>query len=215
MCGRASCVYGAEDLLDFYKGQEIQNNWNVKPTEKVLVLISSANSSAAQLVKMKWGIRTKHLIINCRDINKPPFASFNRNRCVFVCSGYYEWKLGTPYYIYSPKSLLFMTGIYQKDEFCILTQEALGAVSKVHHRMPTFVPREQIDLWLNPNYEQGVNADIIAKSLQFHPVSSAVSKVSSNGPDLIQPVHISRAQGMEGSKPATQHLTPYLFGFES
>jgi putative SOS response-associated peptidase YedK len=79
----------------------------------------------------------------------------------------------------------------------ILTTESVGALSRIHDRMPVVVPREGYDEWLDPDFGAGEGqADELMRlldagrdlKLETYPVSTAVNSVKNNGPRLVEPV---------------------------
>lgn len=149
---------------------------------------------------------------------KPSFRSaFRSRRCLIPASGYYEWateignfKLKQPFYIYrQDQELLPLAGIYEiwidpntgreLATASILTRQSTGQISKIHHRMPVFVPKKYWTTWLTAatlDKDKGVqylnmldfeNPDT---GLTFHPVSTLVNNARNNGPELISEVSV-------------------------
>jgi putative SOS response-associated peptidase YedK len=79
----------------------------------------------------------------------------------------------------------------------ILTTASVGALHRIHDRMPVIVPRAHYDAWLDPDYGSGegeadellgmldVGRDL---ALETYPVSPAVNSVRNNGPELVVPL---------------------------
>ncbi len=147
---------------------------------------------------------------------KPSFAkAFARRRALVPADGYYEWYAGQPregqkkpakqpFYI-TPKdgSVLAMAGLYEfwKDReadewivsFTILTTTAEDDLGHVHERMPLFLEPQAYDEWLDPaprgtDELLGLLVPAAPGRLAAVPVSTAVSNVRNNGPELIVPV---------------------------
>ena len=56
----------------------------------------------------------------------------------------------TPYYFTrDDKDLMFLAGIYQNNQFCIITREATEKISKIHKREPVIINKNQISNYLN------------------------------------------------------------------
>lgn len=158
------------------------------------------------------------LLINARAesvATKPSFGDAIRNtRCVVPASGYYEWMKGPngqrqPYYITSTETeTMAFAGLYstwagpngeEVDTVCIVTVEPNLEISGVYDRMPAILRgREAIDAWLNTREIMADDAVALATTppigtMRYHPVSKAVGKATSEGPDLIVPVAIEPA----------------------
>ena len=80
----------------------------------------------------------------------------------------------------------------------VLTTEAEDAVGHIHDRMPLMVERERWGQWLDPTVEeQGSLLDLLVPaapgSLEAYPVSTLVSNVRNNGPELVEPIPLDEA----------------------
>jgi putative SOS response-associated peptidase YedK len=58
-----------------------------------------------------------------------------------VADGFYEWKREekekTPhYFVREDKKPIFFAGIYENDQFCLITEEASDNIKEIHHRQP-------------------------------------------------------------------------------
>jgi putative SOS response-associated peptidase YedK len=166
-------------------------------------------------------IKSQSSAINARTEtvdSKPTFKNaFKYHRCLIPATGYYEWatELGKypskqPFYIHNKnnKTLAF-AGIYStwhdengvaKQSAALITRPAVDILEKIHHRMPTFLPQDRWDHWLD-NQENDV--DEIKALLQFNneaagliadPVSTKVNATRNNGPELIQPIELGEPQ---------------------
>jgi len=147
---------------------------------------------------------------------KPTFRSaFVSRRCLIPASGYYEWatEMGPyapkqPFYIHGD-GLIAFAGIWDrwrapdgtyKESAAIITRPAVEFLATVHHRMPTFLPRERWDAWLSPQLNKVeeirglMNLSAPAIGLQAHPVASRVNSTINNGPDLIEEIELGEPQ---------------------
>ena len=80
----------------------------------------------------------------------------------------------------------------------VLTTEAEDAVGHIHDRMPLMVERERWAQWLDPTVEgQGALLDLLVPAapgnLEAYPVSTLVSNVRNNGPELVEPIPLDEA----------------------
>lgn len=146
---------------------------------------------------------------------KVSFAdAFASRRCIIPANGFYEWKVlnsqgeekrkKQPMFISrSDQELLCMAGVWEsrrvegseKDElsFTILTTEANGFLSNIHHRMPVVLPKSTWNEWLDPQ-----NSDIAGLKQILRPAPSAlfeahrvdpkVGNARHKGPELMAPL---------------------------
>ncbi len=160
-------------------------------------------------------LRSQSQAINARSesvAEKPTFRSaFRKTRCLIPASGYYEWatELGSfkskqPVYISRKDShLLAFAGIFSswvspegvvRKSAAIITCDAQGELAKIHNRMPVFLPTDDWDSWLNPDFtNQDKLKALIDKreddqKLQFWPVRPLVNSIRNNGAELIEPI---------------------------
>jgi putative SOS response-associated peptidase YedK len=75
----------------------------------------------------------------------------------------------------------------------IITTDATGPAGEIHDRTPLVLPRDRVDAWLDPAITEPDQVRKLLTGVQLDPlevrrVSTAVNKVSHNGPDLIDPV---------------------------
>ncbi len=149
---------------------------------------------------------------------KPSFRDgFKKHPCLIPVSGFYEWtKDKQPYYFYQDKSLLArltkypqrgkppqrifaLAGIWstwsdseteEKLLSCtILTSEAKGATSAIHHRMPVIISAQYYDLWLGElDGRKELIESLPEVELQMHQVSKTVNSPKNDNPDCIKPI---------------------------
>lgn len=150
----------------------------------------------------KWGFkRPNHLIVNCRSesFTTAPFLNINKNRCIVIAQGYYEWKNKQPYYISDKESkLLYMAGIWQKTdngpEYVIITREAVTPLKEIHHRMPVLLTKNQRDSWIYTTDPSGIlscKQYDIAERCGYFPVTSRMSSVKYDDPSCIIEIKIT------------------------
>jgi putative SOS response-associated peptidase YedK len=166
-------------------------------------------------------VRSQSSAINARTEtveSKPTFKNaFKYHRCLIPATGYYEWatELGKypskqPFYIHNKenKSLAF-AGIYStwhdeigepKESAALITRPAVDFLESIHHRMPTFLPKDRWELWLDKdlNDVQQLKALLDFKNeaagLVADPVSTMVNATRNNGPKLIEPIELGEPQ---------------------
>ena len=164
-------------------------------------------------------VRSQSLAINARSESvheKPTFRSaFKSRRCLIPASGYYEWatELGKyeskqPFFIQSEtegKSVAF-AGIFDRwidpsgetfESASIITRPAVDFLATIHNRMPTFLPTDRWDAWLDPKLNEVEEIRKLmelsdpATGLRAHPVSTKVNATRNNGAELISEIDVS------------------------
>jgi len=204
MCGRYVVTKPITKTADLVKTNikvEDKDNYNAHPTQKLPIIKSYTNGRT--LENYGWGLipswakdkKDFRPLINARLETLMEKVSFKKliqtSRCLVVADGYYEWKRKnkekTPYYFTKADSeLILLAGIYQNNQFCIITREATDKVKEVHHREPLIVNEEQISNYLNIKKEgMDVLRNIEPPELKFHEISKDVNKPINNDPSLI------------------------------
>jgi putative SOS response-associated peptidase YedK len=143
--------------------------------------------------------------------DKPSFRqAVLRRRCLLPASGFYEWqarpgeKLKQPWYISSEDGApLAMAGLFEAWRSapeapwlltcCVITCEANALMTPIHERMPVLLARRDWATWLSRTVQDGAAiAPLLAMppvaGLQAWPVPRAVSRGSSEGPELVLPL---------------------------
>lgn len=164
-------------------------------------------------------LRSQSQAINARMETvheKPTFRSaFSSRRCLIPASGYYEWstELGPyapkqPFYIQG-EGLIAFAGIWDRwrapdgsyrESAAIITRPAVEFLATFHSRMPTFLPRDRWERWLDPRINQVDELRALmdlpspVAGLRAHPISSRVNSISNNGPELIAPVELGEPE---------------------
>ena len=204
----------------------LPSDWNITPTRDIYLIKHGRELTTVSWgLIAPWAkdrteaIRSQSQAINARTETvheKPTFRSaFKSRRCLIPATGYYEWatELGKyeskqPFYIHSesPEKTLAFAGIYDRwvdqsgeifESAAIITRPAVDFLAKIHHRMPTFLPADRWDQWLDPKLNEVeeirtlMNLDQPAAGLIAHPVSTKVNATRNNGPDLITEIDVS------------------------
>ncbi|MBO9519908.1 MAG: SOS response-associated peptidase [Nocardioidaceae bacterium] len=114
-----------------------------------------------------------------------------------------------PFFI-RPKdgSMLAMAGLYElwrdpdradddplrwKWTSTVITTTATDDLGRIHDRMPLMLPRDAYDAWLDPTNTDktellGLLRPAVPGQLEAYPVSTLVSNVENNGPELVEPL---------------------------
>ncbi len=134
---------------------------------------SDRSGTAKNLQLFKWGfpnyMKAGSVIINarCETLQeKPTFRKLlAAGRCLIPASGFYEWKAAAgstrqkdKYLIRSAGSgLIYFAGLYgsfsdksgmPSTRFVIITTDANGQMSEIHHRMPVILEKDQALAWI-------------------------------------------------------------------
>ena len=162
-------------------------------------------------------LRSQSQAINARSESvdqKPTFRSaFRTRRCLIPADGYYEWATENgdfpfkqPFYITrSDHRTLAFAGIWEswvdpqgeiRESAAIITRPAVERLATIHSRMPTFLPADRWDRWLDPTLRDVeeirslMELDAPAAGLQAIPVSTAVNSIRNNGAQLIKEIDL-------------------------
>ncbi len=234
MCGRYAITTPLEAMerLFNFEGQLINMpaRYNVAPTQDVPIV--RIENNVRKLAMVRWGlvphwakeIPTSKPLINARSETISEKASFRtayrRQRCILIADGFYEWKRTEdqrlPFYAYPSDGGMFaMAGVWdvwkaptgeELQSVAIVTTEAKGQVSQIHHRMPVVIRQQDIDTWLAPAPEDMTSVDRLlsaspADFFALRPISNAVNKVANDGPEILDEVDHSE---MVSPAPATK-----------
>lgn len=218
MCGRFAITLPPDAMAQLFEAVPSNDlppvpNFNVCPTNRVHAVISDGGR---RLVALRWGLiphwykspSDGPLLINARAdsiAEKPAFRSAARDRrCLIPADGFYEWtkdEAGNrlPWWIHRADSAtIAFAGIWQDWEregerlttCAIVTTDAQGDLTRIHHRIPVMIERDDWPLWLG---EAGKGAARLMKAppegaLAFHRVDPRVNSNRASGSDLIEPI---------------------------
>ncbi len=143
-------------------------------------------------------------------LERPMFrSSVARKRCLIPADGFYEWKAqpGTPakqpYFIrLKDRGLFAFAGLYaeaQDDQghtmqsCAIITTSPNELMAEIHNRMPAILERQAEAGWLDRDLtDPGVVVSFLrpydADKMDAYSVSTRVSSLRNDGPDLIVPL---------------------------
>jgi putative SOS response-associated peptidase YedK len=220
----------AFEISTGYAGPILPADWNITPTRDIYIVRDNREgqrelSTVSWGLIAPWSenstdaLRSQSQAINARTETvheKPTFRSaFTSRRCLIPASGYYEW--ATEMGPYSPKQPFFIhgdgliafAGIWDRwrspdgsyrESAAIITRPAVEFLATVHHRMPTFLPKDRWEAWLDPSLNQVdeiralMNLAEPARGLQAYPVSSRVNSTANNGSQLIAPIELGEPE---------------------
>jgi len=200
-------------LFDAVPSNDLPNvpNYNVCPTDQVHTVTSS--EGARRLRGMRWGFiphwyKTPNdgpLLVNARGetiAEKPAFrAACRERRCIVPVSGFYEWTreggVKLPWFIQRQNGVpIALAGIWQSwgedaaPTCAIVTTQATGPMSEIHHRVPVVLEEGDWGKWLG---EEGKGAALLMNApaddvLRFHRVDPEVNSNRAEGAHLIEPI---------------------------
>lgn len=147
------------------------NNFDIYPNSVAPVLIYTNHQ--LQLILKKWGypspVDQAKLIFNARIerfYQKRPSMwdkSFARQRCIIITEKFFESSKHTytvnqktyhEKYSFedSENSLTLIAGIYDQDNFSMVTTSPNSIMAPIHNRMPLVLKPEEIRQWLFQNF---------------------------------------------------------------
>ena len=204
MCGRyvvTNSVAKTSRIVKKTINVENTENYNAYPQQDLPVIKKYINGST--LEKLKWGIipywaqnKDFRPLINARIETINEKNSFKKlikiNRCVVVADGFYEWKrenkIKRPHFFFRvDEKTIFFAGIYQKNQFCLITEDSNLNIKQVHNRQPVIIDEKDIKLYLNIEIDA---KKLLMKrkrpKLEFYEISKNVNKPNNNNQSLIQ-----------------------------
>ena len=206
MCGRyvvTNPVSKTKSLVKTAIKVEDKENYNAHPYQDLPVIKKYTNGNA--LENLKWGLvpswsKKKEFkpLINARLETIDEKVSFKKliqlTRCVVVADGFYEWKREErnkiPYYfLREDKKIIYIAGIYENDQFCLVTEEASKNILEIHRRQPVILNEKDINRYLNIELNGSSFLKECKKpNLEFYEISKEVNKPTNNNISLIQKV---------------------------
>ncbi len=207
MCGRyviTNPVSKTEKLVKSAIKVNDNENYNAHPYQKLPVIKKYKNGNT--LENLTWGLipgwakkKEFKALINARLETIDEKVSFNKLikdfRCVVVADGFYEWKREKtekiPYYfVREDKKTIFFAGIYESDQFCLITEEASNEIKEIHHRQPVILNQADVNRYLNLEISGSIFLKETKKpKLKYYEISKDVNKPTNNTVSLIQPVN--------------------------
>ena len=204
MCGRyvvTNPVSKTKRLVKTAIKVEDKENYNAHPYQDLPVIKKYTNGNA--LENLKWGLvpswsKKKEFkpLINARLETIDEKVSFKKliqlTRCVAVADGFYEWKREEknkiPYYfLREDKKIIYIAGIYENDQFCLVTEEANKNILEIHHRQPVILNEKDVNRYLNIELNGSSFLKECKKpNLEFYEISKEVNKPTNNSISLIQ-----------------------------
>ena len=116
-------------------------------------------------------------------------------RCIVVADGFYEWKREKknkiPYYfLREDKKIMYIAGIFDDNEFCLITENASKNIAGIHHRQPVIINENDVNKYLNLELDgSSFLKDCKKPLLKFYEVSKNVNKPTNNNVSLIKKIN--------------------------
>ncbi len=180
MCGRflmnEEAVKAVEKIVKIPAGIQDQLDLGmIFPSNPSLVIYDDGQGFGAAI--KNFGVLSEKLrkrIINARAetiTEKWMFRNaFYHQRCLIPCALFYEWnreKQRISFYE-NEEPVLYLAGIWMKDDFVILTTAANASMEAFHHRMPLVLRQEQLNSWLNDPAEAEKILNAVPPMLDHH-----------------------------------------------
>lgn len=181
--------------------------YNIAPTNQV-PLIRIAEHEAL-IDAARWGLLpswkkddTGPPLFNARGetvAEKPSFRSaFKSRRGLMVLDGYYEWKQTEsgkqPYYVRPEEGLLYAAALWDTGldrlSTTMVTTEATDNMAWLHHRLPLFLARDEIEQWVSGTPEEAMellHPSRVAGTFQWNEAAREVGNVHNDYAELISP----------------------------
>ena len=220
----------AFEITTAYAGRILPADWNITPTSEIYIIRDNREgqrelATLSWGLIRPWAdnridaLRSQSQAINARSESvheKATFRSaFSARRCLIPASGYYEWatELGPysskqPFFIQG-EGLIAFAGIWDRwrapdgsllESAAIITRPAVDFLATVHHRMPTFLPPDRWERWLDPTLTTTFEIRALmeleepARGLRAYPVSSKVNSPAHNGPELMSQIELGEPE---------------------
>lgn len=218
MCGRYATTRSSADLSKLFEAFDetdggLVADYNVAPTDPVPIIRVSTSIDGRALSLARWGLvppwaadpRAGAKMINARAetvaTSRAFSSAFASRRCLVPADGWYEWARtpeGKRPYFMNRDDLVFAgiwnvrgTGDQRLFTCSIITMPALGALTRVHDRMPLMLEPDRWEEWLTATQRDTLltppDADFLS-TIEIRSVGSAVGNVRNDGPGLIAAV---------------------------
>jgi putative SOS response-associated peptidase YedK len=217
MCGRYS-IAGNPAALGERLGVRpvvIPPRYNIAPAQEAPVIM---NYPDRQMRLLRWGLipawakdeLTGYKMINARAetlAEKPSFRQpFERQRCLVLADGYYEWKKTGPgkvphRFALQSGELFALAGLWESWRrpdgrdlltFTIITTEANSLARPIHDRMPVILRDQDYESWLDPRRTRREELQLLLRpfppdEMRCYPVSRWVNSPAHDDHQCIVP----------------------------
>jgi putative SOS response-associated peptidase YedK len=219
MCGRFVSQLSPDALAAMFHtlnpSPNLAPNWNVAPTQAVMIVRCHPQTGERHLDVLNWGL-VPHFTKNLKAGRKPINAraetvassfmfrgAFAQRRCLVPADAFYEWKTLSsgkqPYAIArNDGQPVVFAGLWEGwrgpegqvlRTFTLLTCAANETMRVLHERMPVILEAQDWGTWLGEH--PGDVATILRPAaedvLRFWPVGREVNNVRNNAGSLLAP----------------------------
>jgi putative SOS response-associated peptidase YedK len=199
MCNRYSLSQNGGRIVSPRFGTvpfDFNPRYNLSPGQSAPVVLVQEGKLVSR--EMKWGWTTASgVLANVNSETARTFrAALAERRCLVPADGFYEWKDGKPahpYRIARPtRSLFWFAGLWENEEFTILTRAAGGLVEFIHDREPIAIPASRMDWWLTASIPELCGDDGIPGMgvsnvpLEAYPVTPQVTDPAFESPQCLE-----------------------------
>ena len=209
MCGRfaqTNIIKATSDIVKTVIGKvDNIDNFNISPGQEAAVIKKYSNGRALELyhwsilpgwAKDKQGFRRLH---NTRfeSLTKPYFKRLiSENRLLIPCNLFYEWsksdenkKVPYCFELKNDSDLMYFAGVFENNQFSIITREADSVNSEIHHRQPLIINKSKINDYLNlKNNAREVLQSIKPPELNYYQIGLEINNPKNNYKELINPL---------------------------
>ncbi|MFC3883587.1 SOS response-associated peptidase [Bacillus songklensis] len=220
MCGRFSLIVDLPTLqhtFNFEMNEELSPRYNIAPGQNILTVLSRGEKRAG--IPMRWGLvpfwaddpKIGYKMINARAETVDEKASFKmpfqRQRCLILADGFYEWKKEgkekQPYrfHLRNGKPFAF-AGLWSKwtkqgeplYTCTIITTKPNEVTREVHERMPVILPDDTYNMWLNlevsdTEFLKSLLLPYPAEEMEVYPVSTLVNSPKNDMAEILSPLN--------------------------
>lgn len=204
--------------------------FNIAPSQQVPVVVENASGRSLRMMRWGFhpehtqearrpppiNARAETLLV--RPLFREALAT---RRCIIPADGFYEWavehgkKARQPIHIrLKDRELFGLAGLYtgnpdlprETDTCIIVTTAANRLIAGFHSRMPVVLNAEDEALWLDhrltdPRQAASCLRPLAAELMEAYPVSTLVSSVLNDGPELVKALSITGA--VDSGRPTT------------
>lgn len=205
MCGRYSLTSPGEAIAEALGMPEAPPRralaaprYNVAPTQRAPIVRAGPAGGGREWALASWGLDGHHINARAETVNRQPAfrASFRSRRCLVPADGFYEWlkdgRHRQAYYLRRRDRRPFaFAGLWEGDEYTIVTCPPNELVAPLHDRMPVILAPAEQEIWLAARDPKGAEAMLQpapASGWEAYAVGRAVHSPDHDAPDCIEPL---------------------------
>jgi putative SOS response-associated peptidase YedK len=189
MCGRFFLTSELKEVKERFKAESVDDfrtGTNIAPSQEITIIKDN------KITLAHWGFPMANKdVINARIESveeKNLFKDSYENRhCLIPANGFIEWKDKQPFKVEYKDGLIAFAGIYKEKDgktfVTILTTEAEGELTRVHHRTPVTIKQSDEDKWL-----LGAPVKHIVHPISVKRLDKKINSARNTDPTLLNPV---------------------------